>query len=77
MDARSVALYLRALDSGSEPTYRVRLMLTGPYGVGKTCIARRMLAQDIVGVESTNGIDVHVGQCRAGVLDNSWSVGQG
>jgi hypothetical protein len=60
MGSESIALYLKALQEGCSPVYRLSVLLTGAYGVGKSCIARRMLDKCIGDVNSTNGIDVNI-----------------
>jgi Cdc6-like AAA superfamily ATPase len=77
MGSRSISLYLKALREGRSPVYRLSILLTGAYGVGKTCIARRMLDKSIADVSSTNGIDVHISKCTAAVTDMAWHTGRG
>jgi Cdc6-like AAA superfamily ATPase len=77
MGSKAISLYLKALQEGRSPVYRLSVLLTGAYGVGKTCIARRMLEQSIADVSSTNGIDVHINKCTAAVTDLAWYTGRG
>lgn len=76
MDNRSIELYKKALEDGNEKDYNIRLMVVGPYGVGKTTFTKRLLGQDVDITErhSTDGIDVHVRQCKISLKTSQWIV---
>ena len=76
MDKRSVDLYKKALEEGNEKDYTIRIMVTGPYGVGKSTFTKRLLCQnvDINERESTDGIDVHVNKCKVSLKTSKWIV---
>ena len=76
MDNRAIEIYKKALEEGKEPNYSIRLMVTGPYGVGKSTFTRRLLCQevDINDRTSTDSIDVHVKKCEVSLETSSWNM---
>ena len=76
MDSRSIELYKKALEEGKEKDYSIRIMVTGPYGVGKSTFTKRLLCQDVNINErnSTDGIDVHVKKCKVSLETSQWIV---
>ena len=74
MDNKSVELYKKALEQGKERDYSIRIMVTGPYGVGKSTFTKRLLCQDVNINErnSTDGIDVHVKKCKVSLETSHW-----
>ncbi|XP_071142131.1 ankyrin repeat domain-containing protein 6-like [Mytilus edulis] len=58
-DKRSIDLYLKLLESGSEKKRDIRLVVVGKKGAGKTSLIRRLFGEDIKDVTSTNGIEIH------------------
>ena len=63
--------YLEALLKGDEKMRHIRLMVVGMYGVGKTCLIRRIRNESIEDVCRTVGIDVSLKACK--VSENgSW-----
>ena len=76
MDKKSVELYKKALEEGKEKDYSIRIMVTGPYGVGKSTFTKRLLCQDVDISErkSTDGIDVHVNKCKVSLETSEWIV---
>ena len=76
MDKKSVELYKKALEEGKEKDYSIRVMVTGPYGVGKSTFTKRLLFQDVDISErhSTDGIDVHVNKCKVSLETSEWIV---
>ena len=78
MDERAIELYKNALEEGEEQHYSIRLMVTGPYGVGKSTLTKRLLCQDvdIQDRTSTDGIDVHVKKCKISLDTSKWIMDQ-
>ena len=76
MDKQSVALYKKALEEGNEKDYSIRIMVIGPYGVGKSALTKRLLCQDVDINErnSTDGIDVHVKKCKVSLETSEWII---
>ena len=74
MDNRSIKLYEKALEEGKEQDKSIRIMVTGPYGVGKSTFTKRLLCEgvDIDDRTSTNGIDVHVKKCKVSLENSKW-----
>lgn len=73
----AVALYKDILQAGTESRHCIRLMIVGPYGVGKTCLMRRLLKKKIKDVTSTNGIDIMVFKCKVRLRDGTWIFSDG
>lgn len=76
-DRQSVPLYLRLLESGSEKKRDIRLVIVGEKGVGKTSFIKRLFGEDIRGVTSTNGIEIHRIKCHAESNDGIWNKLEG
>ena len=76
MDSKSIELYKQALEDGKEEDYNIRIMVVGPFGVGKTAFTNRLLCQDVNIDErnSTDGIDVHVKRCKVSLETQQWIV---
>ena len=76
MDDRAIELYKTALEEGKEHNYNIRIMVTGPYGVGKSTFTKRLLYQDvdINDRASTDGIDVHVKKCKVSIETSQWNM---
>ena len=76
MDSKSVKLFKKALEDGQERIFNIRIMVVGPFGVGKTAFTKRLLCQDVDINErnSTDGIDVHVGKCKVSLKTMDWTV---
>ncbi|XP_071142145.1 uncharacterized protein [Mytilus edulis] len=72
-DKRSVPLYLKLLESGSEKKRDIRLVVVGKKGAGKTSLIRRLFGEDITDVNSTNGIEIHKIKCKAMSNDGIWN----
>ncbi|VDI50650.1 Hypothetical predicted protein, partial [Mytilus galloprovincialis] len=66
------ALYKDILQAGTESRHCIRLMIVGPFGVGKTCLMRRLLKKGINDVKSTNGINIMVLRCKVRLSDETW-----
>ncbi|CAG2236231.1 unnamed protein product [Mytilus edulis] len=64
--------YREILQSGVENRYMIRLPVVGPFGVGKTCLTRKLLRKQISDVTSTNGIDIMTQKCRVCLTDHTW-----
>ncbi|VDI67954.1 Hypothetical predicted protein [Mytilus galloprovincialis] len=72
-DKRSIDLYLKLLESGSEKKRDIRLVVVGKKGAGKTSLIRRLFGEDITDVTSTNGIEIHKIKCKAESDDGIWN----
>ncbi|VDI29325.1 Hypothetical predicted protein [Mytilus galloprovincialis] len=74
-DKRSIDLYLKLLESGSEKKRDIRLVVVGKQGAGKTSLIRRLFGEDdIKDVTSTNGIKIHKIKCKAMSDDGKWNT---
>ncbi|CAC5379494.1 unnamed protein product [Mytilus coruscus] len=62
--------------SQNENRYFVRIMLVGKESVGKTCLLRRLLKEDISDVSSTDGVDIVVRRCKINIEDGKWKIGE-
>ena len=71
LDPKWTELYLHALREGKEKQRNIRVMIVGHEGVGKTTLARNLMNKPIQGVETTNGIEVHVRTVLVEV-DGTW-----
>ncbi|XP_076080106.1 uncharacterized protein LOC143050885 [Mytilus galloprovincialis] len=67
-------LYKDILQGGTEARHCIRIMIVGPFGVGKTCLMRRLLKKDIKDVVSTNGINIMVLRCKVRLSDRTWII---
>ncbi|XP_052059490.1 death-associated protein kinase 1-like [Mytilus californianus] len=72
-DKRSVELYLKLLESGSEKKRDIRLVIVGKKGAGKTSLIKRLFGEDSTDVTSTNGIEIHKIKCKAKSDDGIWN----
>ncbi|XP_052067016.1 uncharacterized protein LOC127706426 isoform X2 [Mytilus californianus] len=68
--------YREVLQSGVENRYMIRLPVVGPFGVGKTCLTRKLLRKKISDVTSTNGIDIMTQKCKVCLTDDTWIFSQ-
>ncbi|CAG2225838.1 unnamed protein product [Mytilus edulis] len=71
-DKRSIALYLKLLESGSEKKRDIRLVIVGKKGAGKTSLIKRLFSEEITDVTSTNGIKIYTIKCKAMTNDGIW-----
>ncbi|CAC5418005.1 unnamed protein product [Mytilus coruscus] len=60
----------------TEKRYFVRIMIVGKESVGKTCLLRRLLKEDISDVKSTDGVDIVVRRCKINIKDGHWIIGK-
>ncbi|XP_071141466.1 uncharacterized protein [Mytilus edulis] len=72
-DKRSVPLYLKLLESGSEKKRDIRLVIVGKKGAGKTSLIKRLFSEENTNVTSTNGIEIHTIKCKAMSDDGIWN----
>ena len=77
MDEKDKEMYLEIIKSGTERRYYIRLMIVGENGVGKTCLMRRLLGEDIDDVTSTDGIDIVIRKCKIRLSDGKWILNKG
>ncbi|XP_076113978.1 uncharacterized protein LOC143082263 isoform X2 [Mytilus galloprovincialis] len=86
-DKRSIPLFLKMLESGSEKKRDIRLVVVGKKGAGKTSLIKRLFGERIQisswferwlfgdkqsAVPSTNGIDIHTIKCKTQCDDGIW-----
>ncbi|XP_052080487.1 uncharacterized protein LOC127718484 [Mytilus californianus] len=73
-DKKSVPLYLKLLEHGSERKRDIRLVIVGKKGAGKTSLLKRLFGEEIHNREltSTNGIEIHRIRCKANYDDGEW-----
>ncbi|XP_071147416.1 uncharacterized protein [Mytilus edulis] len=62
--------------SKTENRYFVRTMIVGKETVGKTCLLKRLLKEDISDVTSTDGVDIVVRRCKINIEDGKWIIGK-
>ncbi|CAC5398136.1 unnamed protein product [Mytilus coruscus] len=72
-DKRSIDVYLKLLESGSEKKRDIRLVVVGKKGAGKTSLIKRLFGEDNTDVTSTNGIEIHKIKCKAMSDDGIWN----
>lgn len=61
------------LKSGSYKCYWNRIFLTGPFGVGKTALAKILVGEDVPEQrESTDGIWIYIGKAGMDIQERSW-----
>ena len=73
MDHESIAIYLNALESGSERRRDINLIIVGKKSVGKTSLVRRLFGEELQSVKSTNGIEIHRRRCRINLSNCEWN----
>ncbi|XP_076083733.1 uncharacterized protein LOC143054607 isoform X1 [Mytilus galloprovincialis] len=75
-DKKSVPLYMKLLESGSEKKRDIRIVLVGQKETGKTSLLKRLFGDDksMLGeIDSTNGIEIHRITCKANYDDGLWN----
>ncbi|KAL3855990.1 hypothetical protein ACJMK2_015187, partial [Sinanodonta woodiana] len=74
MDPRSIAMFKKALRDGKENVFNIRIMIVGPYDVGKTTLMKRLLGKDVNMCErqSTEGIDIQKECCKVSLTTGEW-----
>ncbi|CAC5399888.1 MYBPC1 [Mytilus coruscus] len=65
-------MFLKAAQSGTAVRYYIRIMIVGESGVGKTCLLRRLMNENIGDVRSTDGINIEVKQCKINRQTQKW-----
>ncbi|XP_053391745.1 uncharacterized protein LOC128554496 [Mercenaria mercenaria] len=76
MDKESIDLYKDLLNESKEAVHNIRVMVVGPFGVGKTTLTKRLFREDVnLNLqESTNGIDVQVRRCKVPLSNGRWNI---
>lgn len=77
MGKEAESQYREVLQMGVEKRHVIRLPIVGPYGVGKTCLTRRLLRKEISDVASTNGIEIMTQKCKVCLTDDTWIFSNG
>ncbi|KAL3854325.1 hypothetical protein ACJMK2_013599, partial [Sinanodonta woodiana] len=74
MDPRYIEMYRKALRKGKEKVFNIRIMVVGPYDVGKTTLTKRLLGKEvnICDRQSTEGIDVQTECCKVSLATGEW-----
>ncbi|KAL3854599.1 hypothetical protein ACJMK2_013863 [Sinanodonta woodiana] len=74
MDPGSIEIYRKALSNGKEKVYNIRIMVVGPYDVGKTTLTKRLLEKDvnICDRQSTEGIDIQTECFKVSLATGEW-----
>ncbi|CAG2194445.1 unnamed protein product [Mytilus edulis] len=66
--------FLKATQSGTSKRYNVRVMIVGKGQVGKTCLLRRLMKEQIDDVKSTDGLDIVRKKCQINVDTGEWDL---
>lgn len=66
--------FLKATKSGTSKRYNVRVMIVGKGQVGKTCLLRRLMKEQIDDVKSTDGLDILRSKCQINVDNGEWDL---
>lgn len=77
MDEHDRRIFLEAAKSGIAVRFNIRIILVGKQGVGKTCLLRRLMSEDIADVESTDGINIEVKRCKINLHTKEWIFNKG
>ncbi|KAL3854642.1 hypothetical protein ACJMK2_013903 [Sinanodonta woodiana] len=74
MDPIYIEMYRKALRNGTEKVFNIRIMIVGPYDVGKTTLTKRLLGKEvnICDRQSTEGIDVQTECCKVSLATGEW-----
>ncbi|CAC5364216.1 unnamed protein product [Mytilus coruscus] len=72
MSEHDRSMFLKAAGSGTAVRYYIRIMIVGESGVGKTCLLRRLMNEQIGEVRSTDGINIEVKQCKINRQTQKW-----
>ncbi|CAC5370508.1 unnamed protein product [Mytilus coruscus] len=64
--------FLKAVQSGTAVRYYIRIMIVGESGVGKTCLLRRLMNEQICDVRCTDGINIERKQCKINRQTEEW-----
>lgn len=64
--------FLKAAKSGTNIRYYIRVMIVGEKSVGKTCLLRRLLNEQIEDVVSTDGINIERRKCQIDINTKEW-----
>lgn len=79
MDDVSIEMYVNALQHGIEKIYDIRLMVVGPFAVGKTTLTKRLFKKKVkIGKrKSTDGIEIHEQKCGIDINTGKWILDPG
>lgn len=64
--------FLVAAKSGTQTRYNIRVMIVGEQNVGKTCLLRRLMNEEIDDVHTTDGINIERRKCLVNVKTGKW-----
>ncbi|KAL3854548.1 hypothetical protein ACJMK2_013812 [Sinanodonta woodiana] len=74
MDPIYIEMYRKALRNGKEKVFDIRIMVVGPFDVGKTTLTKRLLGKDVTigDRQSTEGIHVQTECCKVSLATGEW-----
>lgn len=64
--------FLKAAKSGITKQHTIRVMIVGEKSVGKTCLLRRLLNENINDVKTTDGINIERRKCQIDIETGEW-----
>ncbi|OWF38143.1 uncharacterized protein LOC110466634 [Mizuhopecten yessoensis] len=74
LDTDTVLRYKTALRCGTTPDRHVRVMVLGHKGAGKSSLCRRLLDDDLEGIDSTEGIDLYIQKILVDLKTLEWTI---
>lgn len=77
MSEHDRSMFLEAAKNGTAVRYHIRIILVGKEGVGKTSLLRRLMSEEIEGVNSTDGINIEVKNCKIDLHTKEWIFTKG
>lgn len=66
--------FLKATASGTAKRFNIRVMIVGKGQVGKTCLLRRLMNEQIGDVKSTDGLDISRRKCQIDIKTGEWHL---
>lgn len=67
--------FLKAAQTGTQKRCYIRAMIVGENSVGKTCLLRRLMNEEIDDVKSTDGINIQRRKCHIDINNGEWHFG--
>lgn len=72
MSENDRSMFLKAAKNGTAVRYNMRIILVGKHGAGKTSLLRRLMNEEIVDLQSTDGINIEVKKCKINLNTKEW-----